>query len=570
MISRGLGRRRRVKPKLRLTACECRQIRRSLTPPGARRSGARRSRRTIPVRTSCSPPSPWAPTARCTALVRPPGASAARSGTATWPSPARRTSPTRRRCRPDVRCTSGRVGSSSCCSPRATPSGCAQVEHVPAHPGALLPHDSLDASVMLSEAAAAAGGRGAEADQLGMTELEVVRANLEHGGAQDGFSFRWLSPPTPPASRSIPQAKERYWPWAQSGNGRGRAVDGARGARGTTPTPATRQPPSAVAGCRLLGVNLVRRLEYFQDAAAIESERARAERSSCRSTRRRGEARPARTRRGSRRAAAGSSSSPTTRSSMARSRSCCKPAGGRDLGDADRGAAERRPHFLGQRDTDASMRPSPLPWRRLRGAPTIKEEKLDRYVGKTMVIHGLVGRPELNGKRVARSSTRGGRAGTPLRSRASVLLSRQPAARRRGRGRGGARAGRGRVRQADASGGDPDGVARRAHADVLLGAGELFLHCVRATSRTATWPPPSSSIGATSAGPRRWSRAATTCVARPTTLETSRSASSGSATRTRPQDGPRVEHAGRSSSRTSLAIEHHRRWPAERHRGRAR
>ena len=91
--------------------------------------------------------------------------------------------------------------------------------------------------LMLSQAAAE--GPPAEilrADQLGTVELSIRRADVLHGGVlegagfrrevvgnggEGGYSFRWLSPPTPqvPADDFDSEREEWHWPWTSSGVG---------------------------------------------------------------------------------------------------------------------------------------------------------------------------------------------------------------------------------------------------------------------------------------------------------------------------------------------------------------
>ena len=89
--------------------------------------------------------------------------------------------------------------------------------------------------IMLSEAAAE--GPPAEilrADQLGTVELKIRRADVLNGGVlegtgfrrelgiqpEGGYSFRWLSPPTPPVPDDFDSEREEWhWPWTSSGVG---------------------------------------------------------------------------------------------------------------------------------------------------------------------------------------------------------------------------------------------------------------------------------------------------------------------------------------------------------------
>ena len=267
-------------------------------------------------------------------------------------------------------------------------------------------------SVMLSEAAAT--GRAAEvlgADQLGMAELDVVRANVDHGGVlgvstaasrsaatqHGGCSFRWLSPPTPPMPVDHdPEAKAWSWPWVQSGTGSAAA-----------PWTVPEKPSVADEAPSLIGLTDSPEQYALMDEAAIESARALAE----------AEFVPifAQAKRGQ------TGAYETWLS--ARCRRLVELAADPVI---DELVSNRVPnpledaiavmpiaallndgcmHTLVRSATPTLCEAlvAVLPKRRAEvhayAATVQKEEKLDRHVGKTMVIHGLVGRPELNGKR---------------------------------------------------------------------------------------------------------------------------------------------------------------------------
>ena len=92
-------------------------------------------------------------------------------------------------------------------------------------------------SIELMLSAAAAEGPPAEilqADQLGTVELSIRRADVLNGGVlegagfrrelgiqpEGGYSFRWLSPPTPPVPDDFDSEREEWhWPWTSSGVG---------------------------------------------------------------------------------------------------------------------------------------------------------------------------------------------------------------------------------------------------------------------------------------------------------------------------------------------------------------